>query len=475
MNRIRTRNGRRAAAFVGAGLIVGLPLAALIAAPTARADDSPAANLAGLNANAYSTAMQFIPLVKGLVPAGNLSTGDFFQVSVPYSASSSQTGPASTGTAAPAYPGPVATALPGALQTFGFPAAFAELTAYPAIAESAYPSAPGRGATGDYSPPAGSTAGVGQGQTTSAEGGSTAQSNTSETSFAAGEITIGSSSTKTSTNIGASSVADTAHADVSHVSILKGLVDIASIASDASSASDGNQGTENSALKVGSVTVAGEQAYIGSDGLHLASTVNNLGLTDVFNSALAALQQAGISVKTIAPNSTVDGPAASVDSGAVQIQFVDPNIPNPQGDVPVSSVGTDVDLALTHADAQATVFPPLPPITSSVSIPTGLPPSGSVNPGSSYVPPAAASGGNQTIIQTTNQNTPSGGAGGFSQSGSPYVTNPPSAQQPALRPASFVGMPTRTAWVILSILISLVASGPLLAYANWQLLRGRTA
>jgi hypothetical protein len=125
MNRLRTKRGRRTAAGVAAGLLVGLPLSAFLAAPSAHADNSPGANLAGLNANAYSTALQFIPLVKGLVPAGNLSTGNFFQVSVPYASSSSETGPASNAIASPVYPGPVATGLPGALQTFGFPASFA--------------------------------------------------------------------------------------------------------------------------------------------------------------------------------------------------------------------------------------------------------------------------------------------------------------------------------------------------------------
>lgn len=469
MNRLRTKRGRRIAAGVAAGLIVGLPLAAFLAAPSAHADDSPAANLAGLNVNAYATAMQFIPLVKGLVPAGNLSTGDFFQISMPYSSSSSQTGPASSATATPAYPGPVATRLPGALQTLGFPAALATLTADPVITQAAYPPAPGDGASGTYAPPAGSVSGVGTSQANAAEGGASSSSNSSETSFDNGQIKLGSSHTDTSTTIAASAVSDLAHADISHVSIL-GLVDIASISSDATASSDGHQGTQTSALKVGSVTVANQPAYIGPDGLHLAGTVNNLGLTDLFNSALSALQQAGISIKTIAPNSTVDGTAASVDSGAVQIGFIDPNIPSPQGDVPVSSVGTDVDLGLTHADAQATVYPPLPPITPFAPAPV-VPPAntGTVAPPTTLVPASTAA--TQTVIQTTTNDT--GNTSPVTQAPVAYapVQNRPSG----IQPASFVGMPTRMAWVVLSILISIVASGPLLGYANWQLLRGRKA
>jgi hypothetical protein len=466
MNRLRTKRGRRTAAGVAAGLLVGLPLSAFLAAPSAHADNSPGANLAGLNANAYSTALQFIPLVKGLVPAGNLSTGNFFQVSVPYASSSSETGPASNAIASPVYPGPVATGLPGALQTFGFPASFAALTAYPVITEASYPPAPGRGSSGTYTPPAGSTSGAGESKTSATESGASSQSNSNSSSFDNGQITLGSSHTDTATVIKASSVADQARAEISHVSILNGLVEIASVTSSAAATSDGNNGTQTSDLHVGNVTVAGQPAYIGPDGLHLAGNSNNVGVTQIFNSALTALQQAGISVTTINPNSTENGAVASVDSGAVQIEFTDPNIPNVGGQVPVNSVGTDVDLGLTHADAQATVYPPLPPITPI----TG---SGAVTPissgpaGSTSGPAPSSFGGSPAVSTNSGVSTPS--------AQSPSYAPTQSQTAVSAQPASFVGMPTRMAWVVMSILISIVASGPLLGYANWQLLRGRKA
>ena len=43
-----------------------------------------------------------------------------------------------------------------------------------------------------------------------------------------------------------------------------------------------------------------------------------------------------------------------------------------------------------------------------------------------------------------------------------------------MTPASFLGLPVRVAWVVIAVLLSIVAAGPLLGYANWQLLRGRT-
>jgi hypothetical protein len=38
---------------------------------------------------------------------------------------------------------------------------------------------------------------------------------------------------------------------------------------------------------------------------------------------------------------------------------------------------------------------------------------------------------------------------------------------------TLLGAPVKVAWVVIAFLLSLVVSGPLLGYANWQLLRGR--
>ncbi|HMC40677.1 MAG TPA: choice-of-anchor P family protein [Acidimicrobiales bacterium] len=467
MNRLRSRRGRRNTAFAAIALVVAMPVVAFFAAPGARADDTPGANLAGLNVSANATGMQFVPLVKGLVPAGNLATGDFFQISVPYSGATSDTGPACTATGTPVYPGPVATTLPGALQTEGFPAQLAGLTADPALANAAYPPEPGRGSSGSYSPPSGSTSGAGPAHAKAAVSGCQADAATNDTPLAGGQIQVGSSTTTASTTVKASSVASTARASVSRISILNGLVQIASVDSVSTATSDGTAGTQTSALKIGAVTVAKQPAYIGPDGLHLASSSNDLlGGIQAFNSVLTALNQAGISISTIEPTSSVQGAAASVDSGGIRIQFVDPNIPSPGGSVPVNSVGSDIDLGLSHADAQASLFPPLPPIVTSTTT--------SVAPVvSSQGPPSVASnppsGGGQTIIQTTNPGSDGGNPPAPQLAGSPQGTGSPLVAEPA----SFIGMPTKLAWVVISILLSIIASGPLLGYANWQLLRGR--
>ena len=58
-----------------------------------------------------------------------------------------------------------------------------------------------------------------------------------------------------------------------------------------------------------------------------------------------------------------------------------------------------------------------------------------------------------------------------SANGNARTAGPEPLSQP--EPASIMGTPVKLAWVVLAFLISLVLAGPLLAYANWQLLRGR--
>jgi hypothetical protein len=390
-------------------------------------------------------------------------------VSIPYASVASETGPSSTGIGTPLYPGPVAVALPGALQTEGAPAAFAELFADPVLAASSYPAYKGQEAQATYSPPAGSTTGVGNASSSSAEGGSIADAATSSVPLAKGQFSIASSTTHSSTTIGASSVSDVAESNIHHVSLLAGLVQIASIASSASTTSDGNNGTEKSTLQVGAVTVAGQPAYIGPDGLHLAKTANNVvGAVAAFNSALVALQQAGISVTTIAPTSTVKGGAASVESGAVQIKFSDTNIPNPQGQVPVSLIGFEIDLGLTAAGAQATLLPALGAVAPPISPPLPAVSSPDITPASQAVTTVTPTAGG---VQT-NTSTASSASVGSLGTGTSRNTSTGGAEIQA-QPASFIGMPTRLAWVVIAVILSIVACGPLLGYANWQLLRGR--
>jgi hypothetical protein len=176
------------------------------------------------------------------------------------------------------------------------------------------------------------------------------------------------------------------------------------------------------------------------------------------------LQQAGITIHTIAPAPQVKGSAAAVTSGALQIGFEDNNVPNLGALLPQlplllpNALGIHVNLGASEADADAT---PLPGITNPGTQPPGTtPPStGSVVPG---VPPGITPGGPTGPLPT-----------------GPIATTPP---QPGESPViatpvanSAFGLPVRLAWVVAAFVLALLAAGPLLAYANWQLLRGRTS
>jgi hypothetical protein len=169
-----------------------------------------------------------------------------------------------------------------------------------------------------------------------------------------------------------------------------------------------------------------------------------------------------LSITAVNPSSTVQGAQASVDSGVVQIQFIDPNIPSPQGEVPISSAGVDIDLGLTHADAYATSLPPIPAFNSSV------PPISPSGPSQSLSGSTGSVGsGSSTVINTSNT------AGSSSGPLTAALPSQGSGSQVVTQPAALIGIPTRLAWVVIAVILSIVASGPLLGYANWQLLRGR--
>jgi hypothetical protein len=476
-------NRRRSAAVAAGVLVVALPTMAFFLAPTAHADDSPGANLAGINASAVAQAALVQPLTPGLVGAGNLAQGNLFEVAMPYASSSSSTGPSSTGVASPVYPGPTAAQLGTVLSTFQpIPATLQSALDDPAVAQSDYPPQVGTGSSSTYAPPGGSTTGVGTASSSASDSGATSTAATSDTVLPASMLEIASSTATATTEVQASSVQATAHTDVGTIKLLGGLVTIAGLSSDATAASDGNNGEPTGNLQIGAVTVAGQAAYIGPDGLHLSSSSQLGTLVPVLNQVLTALAQAGLSVRTLAPTLTTDGTSAEVTSGALQIEFVDPHIPNPNGMVPVSSVGFDLDLGLSQASADATALPPIPPFGSS-----GPTASGTGGMGAAASAPAAVSAAGAPSAPTSagsgsqpSTAEPSGGPGPVLGAGPtparaplPAAASGPRAASTLIEPAGFFGLPIRASWVVVACLLSVVAAGPLLAYANWQLLRGR--
>lgn len=465
---------RRAALALAGLTMVGLPAIGFLTAPSAHAADSPGANLAGIDASASATAVQVSPLTPGLVGAGNVSQGNLVEADIPYASTSSSTGPSAQAVASPAYPGDTAAGAGNAIATFApqFPPQMVALLNDPVLARADYPAQVSAGTSSTYAPPSGAGAGVGTASADAGDSGSEAASSISRNAFGASVVTVGSSRATSKTVLAASSVTGSSHSDVGTIELLGGLVKIAGITSDASASSDGNTGQPTSDFHLGAVTVGGVAASIGPDGITLQGSGPVPTLISGANQALVALKQAGISVHTIAPVSTVDGASATVTSGALSIAFQDANIPNPNGQIPVSSIGLDLNLGLSQATADATALPPIGSLGGTLG---GSPP----GVGSGLV----GSGGGSSALPVGSAVTPSASgttpslAGPTTASPAGPVTSstggssaPPTVASPA---ASLLGVPIKVAWVVIACLLSLVVSGPLLGYANWQLLRGR--
>jgi hypothetical protein len=445
-------------------LLAGLPTAAYLAAPAAAGSTpaAPASELAGFNTSATGAGVQLELLVPGLVPLGDPTLGNFIQASVPYANSTSTTGPSTGGIASPAWPGDALATAGNALQTFAptLPQALVTLLDDPVLARSSFPAQVGAGTTGSFTPTG--PAGIGSATTTSSEGATTATAAITDLSplgVSKGVPLIDISSVKTTTNatVNAASVSNTAETQVGHITIA-GVITIDGIDTSATASSDGHHGTPATTTDIGSIKVAGLAASIGPDGI----TINGKGqagvLVQTANKLLAALQKIGVSITALAPQVSKDGNNAQATSGAVLVSFADDNLPDlgklvPQLPIPVpNSLGVTVALGLSTASAAATLQPDitLPPVT-----PTS-PGSSSPTVGSQTGIPPCTDCGLPPIGDVTT--TPGGAT-------APLIAG----QQPTA-----LGVPVRTEWVVIALLLAVLAAGPLLTYANWQLLRGRT-
>jgi hypothetical protein len=443
-------------------LMIGAPGVAFWAAPASGVGDgAPGSNLAGINTNATSAAARVVTFTPGIAPLGDAVQGNIVEASLPYANSNAGTGPTTAGTASPLWPGSVVANLGNAAATFAptTPQALVDLLNYPVAAHSAYPAQLHTQASDTFSP-----GGFATSTTTSHAGTSNAHAVLTDLALLGSKktalIDVASTTTDTSVTINASSVSTTAHTHVGHITIA-GVLDIAGIDSTATASSDGVHGHHSTELHVGRVTLAGVQASIGPKGLTLDKTTPKLplDLLDVANTALTALQQAGLTIKLLPAEGLNEDNKGSATSGGIQILFKDPNIPNlgavlPQIPLPLpNSLGLEVDLGGSLATAAATQ---LPDVTAGPTPPTTTPPTGGSVPGGGVSPPGF-DGGIPTGPGAVTVTTSPGGAG-------PIVAGP-----------TAFGVPLRTAWVIWAFLLSLLAAGPLLAYANWQLLRGRTS
>jgi hypothetical protein len=452
-----------------AALMAGLPTAAYLAAPAQAipvasapsAGAEPASDLAGFNTNATSAAVQLQLLLPGLVPLRDPTKRNFIQASIPYSNSTSSTGPSNGSVTSPAWPGDAIATAGNAVGTFAptAPVALIKLLNDPVVARSSFPDQVGVGTSGSFGP--GSPAAIGSATTKSSESGTSGAAHISDlTPLGANKagvplIDIASASSMTTSTVQAASVSNRAETRIGRISIA-GVITIDGINTTATASSDGKGGTSDATTDIGAVKVAGLSASIGPDGI----TINGKGQGDILvktaNKLLATLQKIGISITALAPQKNKDGNEADATSGAILVSFEDDNLPDlgklaPQLPVPLpNSLGMQVSLGLSHAKAAATLLTDVEP--PEVGTPTTAP----VGPGSDAGPIGTGDGGLPPVDAGTS---------------TPPIPPPVVAAQPQ---AAVLGVPVRTAWVVVALLIALLIAGPLLTYANWQLLRGRT-
>jgi hypothetical protein len=481
------RGRQKAAAAIAAGILIAGPSAAFWAAPaTATSAAAPGSELAGINANATASAVQFEIDLPGLLPLGNAARGDVVNISAPYATSAANTGPTTSGIASPAWPGTALSNGGSLIETFSpkVPHAIVKLLNDPVVARSTYPAQLNVKTKGKFDPTGSSEAGIGTSTSESSAGATNSRSALTDavpigpTSPLAGVtkllslgknaasgplIEVGSAVAASQALVHSASVSTSSHSNIDTITVA-GVIKIDGVSSDAAATSDGKRGKQSSHLHIGAVSVAGVAASIGPTGITLNKKANDsLSLVPVANAVLSALQVAGVTIHTVAPASQVKGSAAEVTSGALQIGFEDNSVPNlgalfPQ--LPLllpNALGVHINFGASEADADATPLPGFttpgtqPPATTPPSTGTTLP------TGPSGIPPV--SGGSLPTL--------------------PGATTPPlPGQTPVVAiPAanSVFGLPVRVAWVVGALVLSLFAAGPLLAYANWQLLRGRTS
>lgn len=483
-----------AAGGLAAGLIV-LPL--LVAHPAlawASGSSTPPAptsapSLGGWNVSADGNAVDvLIDNTTGLAGIHPFTEADF-----PEAQSQFQSGPFASALSTLFWPGNAGGNFGSLSGELGFPSQLSPITSQlndPARASAQYPAGP---QSSTY--PAGAPGGVATMQANAEEGGATAESalaDESPSTILGFSSAMGTSSATATTHATAQSASN-----LSDVSLLGGLVDIGSISSTASATSDGSKGSGSAVTHVAGLTVFGQKASIGSDGLVLPSAPGGLGaLTGpVVQKAMSqVISGLGLKITEFPATKLASGAGYTVTSGGVSVeidppaqaatileqagQALAPVFPTQAAIIPTLPgllQGMTITLTLGRATASADASPafdqsftptPLAPATPTPSAASQV----VTTPGTPGTPGSTGSAGaSPSMVGTTagpaatsanGSDSPPGGAGGAS--GSSLV----------LPPASLVGLasPLGAGAVLLGVLAALGAG-----YGLWRLARSLLA
>ncbi|MHB8464773.1 MAG: hypothetical protein ACYDH6_04405 [Acidimicrobiales bacterium] len=438
------------------GAAASAPLVPPAACPTTA---PPGANpVAGFTVSAIGAGVHAGLNSPGLLPTGDPAVGNVTGLDLPLARINASGGPQVTALASPSYPGDTAAHLGTALSTFGSPV---DPPNYPVIAEADYPPAPGRGPSVSFGT-AGLPVEVASGMSTATVSSATAVAHVASTDLG-GAFTTGTADASAATDFQTSCVDTSARATTTGV-VIAGVVDIAGVTGYAAAKSDGAKAVPQALLQVGKVTVAGLPAYIDRTGVHLASQ-QPVG-AGVVASVEAMLQQAlassATTISLVAPTTTTKTGAATADSGAVIVstKHILPGVGHPPQGTPPIPLEVELSYGHVRVGVNATSTPAAAPSTEPTTVAGGgdQGASGSVPP-----PPSAGS--------PVREVTP---APPISQAIAPPAAAPGSEVLAASStPPPAPGSPVPIGWLLMGIVASIIAIGPLLGYARWQLLEGR--
>ncbi|MDQ1374359.1 MAG: hypothetical protein QOJ09_1697 [Actinomycetota bacterium] len=463
-----TRPRRWAVALLATAVTVAVagPVWAIGARSRVRA--AAASQVAGYGLSALSAAVRYQLNSPGLLPVGDPAEGNIFEVDLPFARSNVTGGPVMGIVSSPMYPGDTASHLGTAFATFdsraaGFPN-------YPVVAEANYPPSPGFGQDASFAQPA--IPGVGAGTATSHAGpdGATADGQISSLSLptTAPLIEVGSARATNTVTIKDDLVTSTAESHTGTITIA-GLITIADVTAAATASSNGTDAKPAARLDIGKVSVAGQPAYIDADGVHLVGQ-QPVG-SGVAPGVEALLQKTlasdGISIRTVSPHTSSSTGQAVADAGGIVIVLERtvpalgvpgfpsiPGVPVPLG-TPDLPLHIEVALGRARVAANATVAP-----TDTFSTSTDL--------------PFADVSGLSQVADITPSGAGASATGALGLAPSTGVGGTPTLQPAVASGSRPRGSPIPIVWVLAGIVASIVLCGPLLGYARWQLLEGRT-
>lgn len=419
MRRLVGRTGAAVTVFV-------LPV--LLAGP-ARADLNTPPTLGGWNVTADGNAVDvLVDNSTGLAGIHPLSEADF-----PEAESQFASGPFGSALATVFWPGSAGGDFGSLSSELGLPSQLEPLASQlndPIRASAQYPAGP---ESARY--PSGSSGGAAVMESTAQAGGTTAEGTITDSAQQSGapSAILGFSSAKgASSATGAGTAIAQSSADVSDVSILGGIVDIGSITSTAQAVSDGTTGTGSASTHVSGVTVMGQKASIGSDGLVLPNFASSLGeLTGplIQNAISQVISGLGLTITEFPATYAANGAGYTATSGGVSIEIDPPSSAAPLLEQAASNLapffpaqaaiiptlpgllqGFTATITLGRATAASNAapafndtftVPPLPPIASSNGSSTVTPAGGGVTSAPVASTPAVTSGGVAPSVAST--------------------------------------------------------------------------